>query len=190
MSNVISNRIFNKSLSLDLYNEGVVFEECAFNGIDYGNKKMSEITFVECSFVECNFNMNDVHLTSFQNVLFEKCKLLGVNFSNCKQMLLEMKFLNSKLDYCVFQKLKMPRTEFVSCSLTDADFFQTDLKGSKVINCDLSGAIFENTILENADFSSSYNYTIDPELNYIEGAKFTLSSLPGLLSKYRIKIED
>lgn len=84
----------------------------------------------------------------------------------------------------------MPRTEFVSCSLTDADFFQTDLKGSKVINCDLLGAIFENTILQNADLSSSHNYTIDPELNYIEGAKFSLSSLPGLLSRYRIKIED
>ncbi len=32
-------------------------------------------------------------------------------------------------------------------------------------NCDLVGAIFENTILEKADFRTAYNYSINPESN-------------------------
>jgi uncharacterized protein YjbI with pentapeptide repeats len=54
-------------------------------------------------------------------------------------------------------------------------------------NCDLAGAIFENTILERADFRTARNFSLDPEINQIKKAKFSLADLPGLLLKYDIE---
>ena len=43
-------------------------------------------------------------------------------------------------------------------------------------------------ILEKADFSTAYNYVIDPELNTIRKAKFSIAGITGLLHKYDIDI--
>ena len=56
-------------------------------------------------------------------------------------------------------------------------------------NCDLAKATFDNTIIEKADFRTSYNYSIDPEINHIKRAKFSLSGIHGLLDKYGLEIE-
>ena len=51
------------------------------------------------------------------------------------------------------------------------------------------GAKFENSILEKADLRTSRNYLIDPELNKIKKAKFSIHGIAGLLAKYDIEIE-
>lgn len=50
-------------------------------------------------------------------------------------------------------------------------------------------AIFKNTNLESVDFRTSFNYSIDPDLNRIKKAKFSLSGIAGLLNKFDIEIE-
>ena len=57
------------------------------------------------------------------------------------------------------------------------------------INCDFSGAVFENTILEKADLRTAINYSIDPEINRLKKAKFSMPGLIGLLDKYDIELE-
>lgn len=56
-------------------------------------------------------------------------------------------------------------------------------------NCDLSGAIFNHTNIEKVDFRTSHNYSINPEINRIKKAKFSLNEVSGLLHKYDIEIE-
>ena len=73
----------------------------------------------------------------------------------------------------------MQEVDLVDCDLTNATF----------LNCDLAGTVFENTILENADLRTSFNYSIDPDQNRIKKAKFSLAGIPGLLNKYDIEIE-
>ena len=63
------------------------------------------------------------------------------------------------------------------------------MKNSVFTNCDLQGAKFENSELINVDFTSSYNYSINPEVNKVTNAKFSLDGLPGLLDNYNIIIE-
>ena len=53
----------------------------------------------------------------------------------------------------------------------------------------LSGAIFENCNLEKCDFRSSSNFIINPEMNTIKGAKFSVGNITGLLQQYNIVIE-
>jgi uncharacterized protein YjbI with pentapeptide repeats len=73
--------------------------------------------------------------------------------------------------------------------LHEVDFTEADLSGVVFVNCDLAGVIFENTNLEKCDFRSAFNYTLDPEVNRIKKAKFSLSGIKGLLEKYQIDIE-
>ena len=55
--------------------------------------------------------------------------------------------------------------------------------------CDLAQAVFDQTILEKADFRTAFNYAFDPEKNRLKAANFSLSGLAGLLQKYQINIE-
>lgn len=43
-------------------------------------------------------------------------------------------------------------------------------------------------LIQKADLRTSYNFSINPEQNQINGAKFSLETLPGLLHKYDIEI--
>jgi uncharacterized protein YjbI with pentapeptide repeats len=85
--------------------------------------------------------------------------------------------------------LKLKKTRFKNSNLSEVDFTEADLTNSLFENCDLSGARFERTILEKADLSTSHNYSIDPELNKIKKAKFSILGIAGLLDKYDIEIE-
>jgi hypothetical protein len=51
------------------------------------------------------------------------------------------------------------------------------------------GARFEESNLERADFRTASHYSIDPEMNKLKGAKFSLLGIPGLLDKYGIIID-
>jgi uncharacterized protein YjbI with pentapeptide repeats len=66
---------------------------------------------------------------------------------------------------------------------------EADLNSTVFDNCDLLGAVFQNTILEKADFRTAYNYSIDPDINRVKKAKFSASGIAGLLDKYDIEIE-
>jgi hypothetical protein len=53
----------------------------------------------------------------------------------------------------------------------------------------LTDALFDRSVLEKADFTSAVHYRIDPNINQIKKAKFSLEGLPGLLSAYQIEIK-
>jgi uncharacterized protein YjbI with pentapeptide repeats len=85
--------------------------------------------------------------------------------------------------------MKLKKTGFNNCNLQEADFTETDLTSSVFENCDLYRTVFYGTILEKADFRSSFNYSFDPERNRIKKARFSRLGVTGLLEKYNIEIE-
>ncbi|MPM49119.1 hypothetical protein SDC9_95847 [bioreactor metagenome] len=82
----------------------------------------------------------------------------------------------------------MKRTIFEDCILSEVDFSDAILAESSFLNCDLNGSIFNNTNLEKADFRTSFNYSIDPTVNRIKKAKFSIEGSKGLLDKFDIEI--
>ncbi|MBV1923330.1 MAG: pentapeptide repeat-containing protein, partial [Flavobacteriaceae bacterium] len=64
-----------------------------------------------------------------------------------------------------------------------------DISKLKFDNCNCKDAIFNQTIMEQTDFRTSYNFTIHPEKNNINKAKFTKENVSGLLASYNILIE-
>jgi uncharacterized protein YjbI with pentapeptide repeats len=126
--------------------------------------------------------------TGLKDVKISKCKLLGVLFSDCSEFLFSVDFADCQLDLASFYKMKLRSRTFKNCSLVEVDFTEANLFGVMFDNCDLSGSTFDHSLLEKADFRTSYNYSIDPELNRIRKAKFSISGLPGLLAKYDIDV--
>jgi uncharacterized protein YjbI with pentapeptide repeats len=51
------------------------------------------------------------------------------------------------------------------------------------------GAIFENSILEKADFKTAINFRINPSTNRISKAVFSSENLSGLLLDFKIIIK-
>ena len=128
--------------------------------------------------------------TSFRDVKFINCKLLGVHFEDSNILTMSVSFRDCIINLASFFKIKLKNTMFASSKITEADFTEADLTGSVFENCDLSRTIFNRSVLEKVDFRTSFNYSIDPEENRIRKAKFSLNGISGLLEKYDIFIEN
>ena len=165
------------------------YENCRFINCLFSNSDISKIDFMECEFENCDLSMAKITNTAFKDVRFKDCKLLGLHFEDCNPFLLTLGFEGCQLNLSSFYKLKLKNTKFINCILREVDFLETDLSASVFDNCDFAGAIIKNNNFEKADFRRSYNFSIDPEINNIKKAKFSMSALAGLLDKYQIVIE-
>lgn len=181
----LHNKIFERNQTLIK----AEYENCTFNGCNFADGDFSGFKFIECTFNDCNLSLVKLNKTAFVDAKFKDCKLLGLRFDTCNEFGLSFSFDNCMLNHASFYKTKIKKTVFKNCHLQETDFAEADLTNSVFDNCNLAHAIFERTILEKADFRSAYNYTIDPEMNRIKKAKFSVLGLSGLLSKYDIDIE-
>ena len=164
------------------------YNNCTFTACNFSNTNLSGINFEDCRFDNCDLSNAKTAKTAFQNISFKNCKILGLHFDECNSFLLSFSFENCQLNLSSFYQLKIKSTKFKNCILHEVDFTETDLTASEFENCDLMGAIFGYTILEKVDFSTSVNFSIDPDLNRIKKAKFSMQGLTGLLDKYDIQI--
>lgn len=115
--------------------------------------------------------------------------MLGMDFSSCYQLSMSFGFENCLLNNSSFYQTKIKGTIFKNTQLREVDFAECDLSGAVFENCDFAGAVFDSTVLEKADLRISRNYSINPELNRIKRAKFSLSDVGGLLDVYDIEID-
>lgn len=185
----IQEKLFKKVNNQTCQTKGGEFEDCVFDSCSFNQGDFTDSKFINCSFVDCDLSSAILARTSFQEVKFVQCKMMGLIFDGCDTFGLSFTFESCQLSYSSFFNLKITRTYFSDSILHQVDFSQTDLSDGVFNNCDLDRATFGQTLLEKADFRTSYNYIIDPENNKINKAKFSLSSITGLLAKYNIKIE-
>jgi uncharacterized protein YjbI with pentapeptide repeats len=164
------------------------YETCTFVNCDFSNSDLSHISFADCEFKSCNWSMVNLAQATLNDVRFTDCKMLGLNYEQCSEYLFTVRFDNCVLNFSSFYKRVLKKTRFMDCTMQEVDFTDCDCSGSEFGNCDLKDAKFENTNLEKSDLSTAYNYTIDPTMNKIKKAKFSLAGLPGLLAGYDITI--
>lgn len=179
LSETFENTVFRKT-------EDNTFELCVFNRCTF--EDISDCKFLQCEFHSCNFSNCKTNGTSIQETLFDTCKMLGVDFSRCNKFMMSFEFRNCVLDYSNFTKTEIPRTIFRNCSMKEVLFEGTDLRDSDFSESDLQRASFHNCNLSHCDFSTARNYCIFPENNNMKRAKFSISGLQGLLTKFDIEI--
>jgi fluoroquinolone resistance protein len=165
------------------------YEDCRFINCDFSGTSLSGSKFFDCIFIECNLSLTNLSGTALSNIQFKECKMLGIHFDLCTDFGLTFRFENCSLNHSSFYGKKIRKTIFINCQLVENDFTDADLTSSIFENCNLLRSSFQNTILERADLRTSFHYSIDPEANRIKKAKFSLSSVAGLLYKYDIEID-
>jgi uncharacterized protein YjbI with pentapeptide repeats len=165
------------------------YDCCIFIDCNFENVPLLTITFIECEFINCNLSNAKMSSTAFKTVAFDRCKLLGISFSDCNPFLLKFSFKACDLTLSSFYQLKIKNTSFSHCNLSEVDFTETDLTHSKFDRSDLSKAIFENSNLEKVDFSSASNFIINPEINNVKKASFSKENIEGLFQHLQIIIQ-
>jgi len=169
--------------------EPTEFVNCTFIDCDFSNSSFSSSKFIDCTFTNCNMSLTKLSNCQLNNALFKECKLVGINFHECLDFLFSADFEDCILDYCSFFQKKMIKTNFKNCSMKNCDFTEADLMKSSFINSDLADTVFFKTNLREVNFLTAFNYGIDPEINQLKKAKFSIVGVPGLLNKYGIEIQ-
>jgi uncharacterized protein YjbI with pentapeptide repeats len=187
--NILREKIFDKTdFTKDTLPTGD-YEGCGFINCNFSNADLSDTHFIDCEFTGCNMSLVKVSKTEFRDTQFKDCKLLGIHFYNGNNFLFSADFDNCILNLSSFFKMNLKKMQFKNSTLQEVDFTEADLSNALFQNCDLTRATFENTILEKADLRKSFNYSIDPELNRLKKAKFSMPAVIGLLDKYDIQVE-
>ncbi len=165
------------------------YEGCTFTQCNFSNADVSNSMFIDCEFVECDFSSANLAHSTFKESNFINCKMIGLHFSKMSGMFFSARFELCNLSFSSFVGRNLQGIQLIACSLKEVDFSDSDLKKVTLDRCDLHSAIFENTHLEGANFTSSFNFSIDPEKNMLKKAKFSKENVSGLLTKYNLIIE-
>lgn len=164
------------------------FEKCTFTNLILSGQSFAGSSFINCQFNGCALTATSLEATKLDDVSFTGCNLLSVNFGQCSSFGFRVAFNECQLDYTSFLSRNLKKTRFVDCSIREARFLSCDLTGAVFKNCNLELTVFASTILVQADLSTSYNLSLDPDNNKLKKTRFSLHSLPGLLTKYDIVI--
>lgn len=178
--------ISQENLPADLEQE---YSHCTFRSCDFTNADFISARLEDCTFDSCNLSMVKFKGTVLNDVHFNNCKIVGVDFSKCSKMAFSLTFDNCILEYAIFHKNNLKNFIFTECRMSGTSFLEANLTSAMFVRCDLSKTIFERSNLEKADFTSSRNYSINPETNKLKKTKFSLPDVVGLLDNLDIIIE-
>ncbi|GAH14511.1 unnamed protein product, partial [marine sediment metagenome] len=148
--------------------------------------------FRECEFLSCNLSNINFKSSNLQDMVFEDCKLLGVDWTKAKwpyvKLTSTLKFYQCNLRLNNFFEMNLIDTVFEECRLQESDFRGADLMGASLCYCDFEKSLLQHCNLTKADFTGSSNYNINPLENTIRKAKFSFPEVIGLLRDFDIEI--
>lgn len=116
--------------------------------------------------------------------------MIGIKFDELGSFGLSFQLQSCRLDHSSFFGLDLRHCKFEDCRLWECDFADANLTGVSIQNCDLSNAHFEGSNLMKSVWRGSFNLAIDPRENQLAGARFSKDNAAGLLSAFKIVIED
>ncbi|MBT8296298.1 MAG: pentapeptide repeat-containing protein [Gramella sp.] len=166
------------------------YDNCSFIGCNFSDGFLDNCQFLECRFESCNLSNANIAHTTFKEVQFIDCKMVGLLFERCNQILLSFSFKRCTLDFSSFRGMSIPGTLFDDCKLRNIDFSEADLSRSHFTNSILDNSIFDASNLQETNFSLSHNIKLDPERNQLKNARFSQENVKGLLAKYKIQVID
>ncbi|MBN2668842.1 MAG: pentapeptide repeat-containing protein [Bacteroidales bacterium] len=185
------NRIFeNEDFCISKPFKAMELENCIFKNCNFEAVDLSKKEFVDCRFEECNLSLIQIHQTTFRNTQFTSCKMLGIRFEDANSFGLEFNFEKCTLNDSSFYQCKISSTQFVKCSLIAVDFSESQLDKCKFDFCDFSGSIFESTNLTKANLRNSFNFSISPQNNVVDGLIISRIAVEGVLDSFKIIVED
>lgn len=177
-----------KNINQLIINSESQFEDCTFSGINFSEYQLVSSLFFNCNFQNCNLSNQNMTNATFRNVKFESCNLIGINWCTLKRFE-GCEFNNCKLNYSVFQGLKLKNIIITNSQAIEVDFSDADLTNSLLTNTALAGTNFSRSILINADFRSAKDFLFDLRTTKIKGLQLSMPEALNLLTALGAKIE-
>lgn len=165
------------------------YYNCVFVACDLSNKSVLKTEFDKCQFKTCNFTLAKFK-ESLRDIMFVDCKMTGADFSEINRFSGGLTFENSHLDYANFVTTKLRKTIFRNCKIHEAYFDDADMANSVFEHCDLERTSFVGTHLEKVDFSTSFNFSINPTMCKLKKTIFSEYGLRGLVAHLNIEIKQ
>ena len=78
------------------------YENCRFVDCLFSKGYLDNQNFVECTFEGCDLTNTNIANTTFNDVTFKDCKMVGVQFETCSQLLLSLRFSGCNLSVASF----------------------------------------------------------------------------------------
>jgi uncharacterized protein YjbI with pentapeptide repeats len=169
---------------------GKEFFACRLERCDFTEADLSGCRFEDCRFVACNFSNPIIKRARFANAVFEECKVVGINFYACDQLVFDVEFDRCHILNCNFSDLKMKLSKFKACDLRGCDFQNTYLVEAVFDKSSFTETLFHACDLEKASFRGARGYSIDPRANKIAKATFSVPEVLSLVECFGIRIED
>ncbi len=185
----IEGKVFDRIINVDAPLIKGEYGHCIFRNNDFSNANLSGFIFTDCEFNNCNLSLAKLVKSVLREIQFRDCKMMGLRFEDCNQFGLSFSPDNCNLNHSSFFQVKLMKAKFKNSQFQEVDFTGADFTGSVFDNCDFTKATFQNTIVEKVDFRTSFNYSINPEVNRIKKARFSQAGISGLLHQYDIEIE-
>ncbi len=166
---------------------GYDFYKCNFINCDFTDLSFNGI-LDRCTFNNCNLTLTSFKHAKLQDVLFDNCKLLGINFNDSDKLGLKVRFKACLIRSCNLNYLELKNTDYIDCIIIETDFVGANLSNCNFMNTEFKGVMFHNTNLSKADFTGAKDYIINPLTNSITDAKFSLPDAVSLLTSMGIKL--
>ena len=162
------------------------FTDCTFKDCTFREAVLQRCSFHDCLFTDCDFSLAQIPGTSFANVEFEMCKLVGLDWTAAHWPKFGIKrpfsFHQCALNYSFFSGLKLPNLRMTACLVKEANFTEVDFTGALFKGTDFTDSRFINCDLSKANFNDATNYAIDINLNKLKKTKFALPDAVALLA--------
>lgn len=165
-----------------------VFEGEKFVDQKWDKEDWSLDRYIDCKFKNCYLYNVKVDECFFQDVEFSDCQLIGVDFSRISSFATSLSFKRSLLKVCSFYDLDLKGSIFEDSKLEDLDFTSANLHKASFRKSVCSRCLFWQTNLQEVDFSKACGYEIDPGNNRIRMAIFEMPEVLNLLRSFDICI--
>lgn len=166
------------------------YENCTFSNCDAQGFDFSHFQLIDCTFINCNLSLIKLRDTQLQQVRFEQCKMLGIQFDTANTFGFKIALKDCLLKHSSFYSLNLSHTNFENCDLEETDWTKANLTKASLANCNLYLAQFDQTNLTQTNFTGSYNVAINPTNNQLKKTVFDAENAIGLLKGLDIIIKD
>ncbi|MEM1282659.1 MAG: pentapeptide repeat-containing protein [Chlamydiota bacterium] len=184
----IDGRIYKKQNFLGGEFSQAVVSDCTFENCLFENCDFCHSNFNNCFFKNCNVLIPQLDGCRLQDVSFDTCKISGGDFYKCDKRFFSLNFENCLIQSANFSELLLKGAIFRKCNIKECYFNQANLVQANFSDSNLMGTLFHHSNLSKADFRGAYNYSIDPQLNTLKKAYFSLPEAISLLASLDLQI--
>lgn len=160
VDSTISNMSFkSRNLSSSIFSR-CLFKDCTFEDCDLNGTAIFDSILESCSFIKCNFKNSQLNDNEGKSINFT-----GSDFSRSE--LQRDKFTNGNFSHCRFDQSIIIETDLRLAVLEDVTFNGAKLIRAKMFNTAQYKISFENTIIEQVDYSAEGNGSLQIGLELI-----------------------